>query len=181
MSDNQGLPGGDDPDRDDDDPGSDGDPLGDLFRTLFGGATGPGLPGGRQPIGFTPNEWNIDPADLPELPAATGRTFAWSRAEWVEHTLPTWRGVVEPVALRVGDAMADAMASQAPQEVRPMLAQAEPMLRKMGGAFFGAQLGRALGTLAREVVGGGDIGLPLLPAGQTALLPTNVAAFGAGL
>src|SRR4051794_26000361 len=266
MSDNQGLPGGDDPDRDDDDPGSDGDPLGDLFRTLFGGATGPGLPGGRQPIGFTPNEWNIDPADLPELPpelaemaaaqglptdpaslgamfaqvqkmlltgddgpvnwqlahdlarqtaaegddpvipdagqrqvaealrtadlwldrvtdlpAATGRTFAWSRAEWVEHTLPTWRGVVEPVALRVGDAMADAMASQAPQEVRPMLAQAEPILRKMGGAFFGAQLGRALGTLAREVVGGGDIGLPLLPAGQTVLLPANVAQFGDGL
>jgi putative hydrolase len=51
----------------------------------------------------------------------------------------------------------------------------------MGGAFFGAQLGRALGTLAREVVGGGDVGLPLLPAGQAALLPTNVAAFGAGL
>lgn len=116
-----------------------------------------------------------------DLPAATARSFAWSRADWVEQTLPTWRGVVEPVALSVGDAMADALAAQAPQEIRPMLAQAEPMLRRMGGAFFGAQLGRALGTLAREVVGGGDIGLPLLPAGQTALLPTNVAAFGQGL
>jgi putative hydrolase len=56
-----------------------------------------------------------------------------------------------------------------------------PMMRKMGGAFFGAQLGQALGALAREAVGAGDTGLPLLPAGRTALVPANVAAFGAGL
>ena len=62
-----------------------------------------------------------------------------------------------------------------------MLGGALPMMRRMGGAFFGAQLGQALGALAREVVGGGDIGLPLLPAGRAALLPANVAAFGAGL
>ena len=62
-----------------------------------------------------------------------------------------------------------------------MLGGALPMVRRMGGGFFGAQLGQALGALATEVVGAGDIGLPLLPAGQAALLPANVAAFGAGL
>jgi putative hydrolase len=55
------------------------------------------------------------------------------------------------------------------------------MMRKMGGTFFGAQLGQALGGLSREVIGGGDVGLPLLPAGRVALIPVNLAEFGAGL
>ncbi|HEY6797382.1 MAG TPA: zinc-dependent metalloprotease [Kineosporiaceae bacterium] len=116
-----------------------------------------------------------------DVPSATARTEAWSRAEWVEHTLPVWKGVVEPVAASVGDAMTEAMASQAPPEMRAMLSGALPMLRRMGGAFFGAQLGQAIGTLAREVVGASDVGLPLLPPGRAALLPGNVAEFGAGL
>ncbi|MGZ4602118.1 MAG: zinc-dependent metalloprotease [Kineosporiaceae bacterium] len=116
-----------------------------------------------------------------ELPSATARSEAWSRADWVEKTLPTWKGVVEPIASSVAEAMSDAMASQAPEEMRAMLGGALPMVRRMGGAFFGAQLGQALGALAREVVGAGDTGLPLLPAGRAALLPANVAAFGEGL
>jgi putative hydrolase len=116
-----------------------------------------------------------------DLPSATARSEAWSRAEWVEKTLPTWKGIVEPIASSVADAMSDAMASQAPEEMRAMLGGAMPMVRRMGGAFFGAQLGQALGTLAREVVGAGEVGLPLLPAGRAALLPANVAAFGEGL
>jgi len=55
------------------------------------------------------------------------------------------------------------------------------MLRQMGGAMFGAQFGQALGSLAGEVVSATDVGLPLGPAGRAALLPANVAAFGAGL
>jgi len=89
--------------------------------------------------------------------------------------------VVEPVARSVGDAMSEAMAAQAPEEMRGMLSGALPMLRRMGGAFFGAQLGQAIGALAREVVGAADVGLPLLPPGRAALLPSNVADFGAGL
>src|SRR5581483_5278844 len=37
------------------------------------------------------------------------------------------------------------------------------------------------GGLAQEVVSASDIGLPLGPAGVTALVPQNVAAFGEGL
>jgi putative hydrolase len=116
-----------------------------------------------------------------ELPSATARTEAWSRADWVEKTLPTWKGIVEPIAASVGDAMSSAMAAQAPEELRSMIGGALPMVRRMGGAFFGAQLGQALGALASEVVGAGDTGLPLLPTGRAALLPANVAAFGEGL
>jgi putative hydrolase len=116
-----------------------------------------------------------------DLPSATARTEAWSRAEWIEKTLPVWKGIVGPIAASVAEAMSAAMASQAPEELRPMLGGALPMVRRMGGAFFGAQLGQALGALAGEVVGAGDTGLPLLPAGRAALLPANVSAFGAGL
>ncbi|MFN8075840.1 MAG: zinc-dependent metalloprotease [Kineosporiaceae bacterium] len=116
-----------------------------------------------------------------DLPSVTARTFAWSRAQWVESTLPVWKGVIEPVAARVSEAMTQVMTTQAPEELRGVMASALPMLRSMGGAFFGAQAGQALGQLAHEVVGGHDTGLPLLPAGQAALLPVNVAALGEGL
>jgi putative hydrolase len=116
-----------------------------------------------------------------DLAAATARTEAWSRADWVENTLPTWRGVVEPIAESVSAAMATALTSQTPEEMRGAVGAALPMMRSMGGSFFGMQLGQAIGALAREVVGSGDTGLPLLEAGRTALLPTNVEAFGQGL
>lgn len=115
------------------------------------------------------------------VPSTTARTYAWSRAEWVEQTLPTWKGVVEPVATSVGDALSRAVASQAPSELQGMVSNALPILRRMGSAFFGAQLGQALGALAREVVGGSDVGLPLLLPGRAALLPANVTTFGEGL
>ncbi|MFI7588339.1 zinc-dependent metalloprotease [Spongisporangium articulatum] len=116
-----------------------------------------------------------------DLPAASARTEAWSRAEWIENTLPVWKVVVEPVANSVGEAMGKALTAQAPEQLQAVLGDALPMMKRMGGAFFGAQLGQALGALSREVIGGGDIGLPLLPAGRAALLPTNLAAFGEGL
>lgn len=116
-----------------------------------------------------------------DLPSATVRTQAWSRAEWVEQTLPTWQVVVEPIALRVGDALSEALTAQAPEEMRSAIGEALPMMRSMGGTFFGLQLGQAIGALAREVVGGGDTALPLLEAGRAALLPVNVTAFSEGL
>jgi putative hydrolase len=116
-----------------------------------------------------------------ELPAATARTEAWSRSEWIENTLPVWKIVVEPVAESVGEAMAKALSEQAGPEIQSVLGDALPMMRKMGGTFFGAQLGQALGALSREVIGGGDVGLPLLPAGRVALIPVNLTEFGSGL
>jgi putative hydrolase len=55
------------------------------------------------------------------------------------------------------------------------------MMRSMGGAMFGTQIGQAVGVLAGEVVGSTDVGLPLGPAGKAALLPANVEAFGKDL
>jgi putative hydrolase len=55
------------------------------------------------------------------------------------------------------------------------------MMRRLGAAVFGMQVGQAAGTLSREVFGSTDVGVPLLAEPTTALLPTNVAAFADGL
>ncbi|GAB3810298.1 zinc-dependent metalloprotease [Kribbella italica] len=111
------------------------------------------------------------------LPEASTTSAAWSRAEWVENTLPTWQTVVDPVAEHVAGAMGTALPAEAQQLAGPMAG----MLRQLGGTVFGAQVGQALGELAGEVVSSSDIGLPLGPAGQAILLPDNVAKFSEGL
>ncbi|MFF7455935.1 zinc-dependent metalloprotease [Kitasatospora sp. NPDC008115] len=111
------------------------------------------------------------------FPSGAGTAVAWSRAEWIEATLPVWKDLVDPVAERVGNAMGGVL----PEEMQAMAGPLLGMMRSMGGAMFGTQIGQALGALAAEVVGSADVGLPLAPAGKAALLPQNVAEFGEGL
>jgi putative hydrolase len=117
----------------------------------------------------------LDPATT--LPEASTSSAAWSRAEWVENTLPVWQVLVDPVAEHVAGAMGGALPAEAQQLAGPMAG----MLRQLGGSIFGAQVGQALGELAGEVVSSSDIGLPLGPAGQAVLIPDNVAKFAEGL
>ncbi|WP_425245227.1 zinc-dependent metalloprotease [Streptomyces sp. NEAU-NA10] len=115
--------------------------------------------------------------DATSLPSGAGSAVAWSRAEWVEATLPAWKELVDPVAERVGAAMGDVL----PEEMQAMAGPLIGMMRSMGGAMFGSQIGQAVGVLAGEVVGSTDIGLPLGPAGKAALLPVNIETFGKDL
>ena len=105
---------------------------------------------------------------------------AWSRAEWVEATMDSWKRLTEPVAVSISEALSNAITTQMPEEMKSMMGGASSMLANMGGAMFGIQLGQAVGALAKEVVSSTDIGLPLA-AGTMALLPANVAKFGEGL
>ncbi|MFE4259297.1 zinc-dependent metalloprotease [Streptomyces sp. NPDC056883] len=111
------------------------------------------------------------------LPSGAATAVAWSRAEWVEATLPVWKELVDPVAERVGAAMGGVL----PEEMQAMAGPLLGMMRSMGGAMFGQQIGQAVGTLAGEVVGSTDVGLPLGPAGKAALLPLNIERFGKDL
>jgi putative hydrolase len=121
------------------------------------------------------------------FPRVSTTVAAWSRAEWIEQTMPVWRGLVEPVAVHIADAMEGALSFGSTEEVAglPGMAGMEkmlrPMLRTSGASMFGLQLGQGLGNLATEVVGATDIGLPLSEPGHVALLPTNIKAFGEGL
>jgi putative hydrolase len=62
-----------------------------------------------------------------------------------------------------------------------MIANAGQVMRSIGGALFAMQLGQVVGQLAKEVVSGGDIGIPLMEDGTAALIPQNVDEFGDGL
>jgi putative hydrolase len=136
----------------------------------------------------------LDEVTAFEAPGIT--THAWSRAEWVEASMPVWRTLVEPVAEGVGRAVGDAMRAQLeqlgegaipegmlPAGVDPsaLLGQMEPMLAKMSGSMFGMQVGQAVGALATETVSGTEVGLPLVADRSVVLLPGNVEAFAEGL
>ncbi len=122
-----------------------------------------------------------------DLPPAPGTPQAWSRAEWVEATLPTWRTLTEPVAESLSAALADALGPALgdvggmPLALPPGAPDPAQLLRGLGSAVFGLQVGQAAGTLAREVFGTTDIGLPLLDRPTPALVPANVDAFAEGL
>ncbi|MCW2747153.1 MAG: hydrolase [Nocardioidaceae bacterium] len=102
---------------------------------------------------------------------------AWSRAEWIEETAPTWQRVIEPIAAHVVVAMGEAL----PDEAKSMAGPLMGIIGQAGGAMFGQQIGQALAGLATEVMSSTDVGLPLGPQGVGAILPENVRAFGEGL
>jgi putative hydrolase len=152
------------------------------------------------------NLW-IDPVTT--LPAPNGKGLAWSRAEWVEATMPTWHRLVEPVSEGVTVAMTKAMDEQFerlkseglsgltegaglpegfPQipglenlDLGSLIGQLQPALRQMAGSMFSAQLGSGVGALAADLLSATEVGLPLLDNEDVALLPANVAAFTEGL
>jgi putative hydrolase len=103
------------------------------------------------------------------------------RAEWARQTMPIWSQLAEPVALSISDALTRVLTEQAPEEMQGMIANAGQVMRSIGGALFAMQLGQVVGQLAKEVVSGGDIGIPLMEDGTAALIPQNVAEFGDGL
>lgn len=120
----------------------------------------------------------LDAATVFEADGSEARAF--SRAEWVEKTMPVWKSLTTPVAESVGKAITAALSEQIPEQMRPMMGGAQGMLQSMGGTMFGMQLGTAVGGLAKDVLGATDIGLPLAGSAP-ALVPTNIAAFGEGL
>ena len=135
--------------------------------------------------------------DVTAFPSGIRKIEAWSQSEWLEATFPVWASLCEPIAAKGVDAMSSMLnidpaqlGEDMPEEMRAMLgglgglgglAGLTPMIRQLGGAMIGSQTGAAVGELAGEMVSSTDIGLPLGPEGTAALLPSGVAAFGAGL
>ncbi len=115
-----------------------------------------------------------------DLPSGVQTVESWSRAEWLDRTLPVWTSLCDPVAGRVVEAMGKAI----PAEQLQAFGAGNPIagiMNQVGGLMFGAQVGQGLGGLAQEVLSATDVGIPLGPTGMAALVPENVTAFGAGL
>ncbi len=124
-----------------------------------------------------------------------------SRTEWVTMTMPIWTQLAEPVATSIADALTRVLHEQSPEDLSDMIAGASRLMRNVGGTLFAMQLGQVVGQLSTEVVSGGDVGIPLFGTGengagengtaengtaedtsvQAAIIPQNLAAFGAGL
>lgn len=109
-----------------------------------------------------------------------------SRQEWVTATMPLWTQLAEPVANSIANSLTEVLQQSAPEDMNDMIENASQLMRNVGGTLFAMQLGQVVGQLSTEVVSGGDIGIPLLGSSdgtdqQAAILPQNVAAFGAGL
>lgn len=108
-------------------------------------------------------------------------TRQMTRGQWARATIPVWTELATPVATSISDALTNVLNSEAPEEMRGALAGASGFLRSIGGSLFAMQLGNVVGQLSSEVVAGGDIGIPLLAEGESALLPQNIDEFGKDL
>ena len=106
---------------------------------------------------------------------------AMTRGEWVETTLPVWKEIATPVSTSIADALTGALDTQVPEDMRGLVQGAGQLMKGLGASLFAAQFGQVLGNLSLEVVSGGDVGIPVLPAGTAAVIPQNIAAFGEGL
>jgi putative hydrolase len=139
----------------------------------------------------------LDP--ITTFPSTGSGARAWSRSEWLMATMPAWQQIITPIAEQVQGSMDGLMPNPAdlagslPEELRSMLPADMPidlgamlgplmgMAKQMGANMFAMQAGQGLAALAGEVLGAGDVGLPLTDDGVPTLVPMNVAAFATGL
>ncbi len=112
-----------------------------------------------------------------DLPAASSTVAAWSRAEWVEASMPVWKRLVEPIAESVSAAMGNAMPAEAAAMAGPMIG----ILNQLGGALFSQQIGQAVGGLSQEVISASDLGFPVTDDARPAIVLGNAVAFASGL
>ncbi|MGM7678254.1 zinc-dependent metalloprotease [Microbacterium sp. A94] len=124
------------------------------------------------------NLWLGEATTISELSEAPQ---AMTRGEWVEKTLPVWKEIAGPVSTSIADALTGALDTQVPEDMRDAIQGAGKLMRGLGASVFAAQFGQVLGNLSLEVVSGGDVGIPVLPAGTAAVIPQNIADFGTGL
>lgn len=120
------------------------------------------------------------------FPAHTTQSFAWSRSEWIETTMPIWQRLVDPIAKKVqanlGTNLQGMLQSeQLPEEMMAMMGPMMDALKPMSSAMFTMQVGNGIGELAKEVLSSNEIGLPLTNFLVPALLPKNIKTFAAGV
>lgn len=107
----------------------------------------------------------------------------WSRFAWVDHTIPTWKRMTEPVVKNIVRALTDHTQHgvEVMVAIPGMSGDPQSLLPRLMSMMFGHSLGVALAGLAADSFGSTDVGLPLGPSLTTALIPQNISAFAADL
>jgi putative hydrolase len=119
-------------------------------------------------------------AELAEAPVIATRT------EWARRSLPVWEAISEPVATAIPRAVSGMMASQAPEALAETFASLSGQMEKVTHGLFHLQLAQVVGNLGKEVLSGGDIGIPLIHGSseydvQAMLVAQNMREFSADL
>lgn len=116
--------------------------------------------------------------------AADAPVQAWTRGQWVDDTMDSWRTIVEPIVSAIAEAMSKTMGGQVSAE-SPELAQLTgmlgPILRTAAGQMYAAQLAEAIGKVAADVLTGAELGVQLLSQPRVVMLSSNAQAFVRGL
>jgi len=130
------------------------------------------MSGGRQPIDPWVAEEYIDLTRLAQMRvgAATGLdagplvdTIPLDRAEWSSRNLQSFRYLVEPIAAKLADA--------------PSAGPIDAVLKPLGPALVGMQMGVMVGFLSQHVLGQFDVGLPTAEQGDIYYVVPNIEAF----
>jgi putative hydrolase len=109
-----------------------------------------------------------------ESPPEVATVRAVRRAEWITANAEGLRGLLEPAAARMGDALDRAMRDQMPEEAGPMAG----LLTQLGPLLQGTQVGQVFGFLATRVLGQYDLAVPREGgAGALLFVVANLAAF----
>ena len=118
--------------------------------------------------------WLDSATDLSDL--ATEPKFI-TRELWVSDALPLFQELASPIAERVAGALTENLQQNLPSELEGLAQGAKGIMRSAGGALFAMQLGGALGKLSREVLTGGDVGLPFYTEARAAFIPQHLKQF----
>lgn len=102
----------------------------------------------------------------------------WSRAEWVEATLPTWKHLAGPVASSVSQALGGVLRSE---EGGLDGEAARGLIDTVSPTVCGMHVGQAAGAMAREAFGATDLGIPLVEEPRVVVVPRAIEAFAEGL
>lgn len=107
----------------------------------------------------------------------------WSRYDWVDETLPTWKRITEPVVKNLSRAFVEHF-SESPHisfHVPGLDMEMSSAIERTMAMMTAQSIGVALGGLAKDSFGSTDVGLPLGSPLVTPLLPDNIAHFAQDL
>ena len=106
-------------------------------------------------------------------PADVAQVRAVRRAGWVNANAESLKGLLEPAARQLTDAIERSAGDQLPPEME----QLSGFLRQLSPLLLGTQVGQVLGMLAQRVLGQYDIALPRSGPGQLLFVVPNLVAF----
>ena len=137
---------------------------------------------------------------------AANADVAWSRKDWIDHSVAGWQKLVEPLAEGMVEALGKVLKEMGQQTLDPedlegvdlgalgglgglnalgAGANGEmnflPIMRTFMGQLIATQLGTSIGTLSIGLTGSQDAAIPLFEKSGAHLIPQNITLWGEGL